>query len=165
MQGGAPPDHGDMADVAPPHAYSVRAVSAGAGVGRVDAKQSAIDFDRSWGETPSDALPGPAELLAAAFAACVIKNVERFSQMLPFVYESVEIDVTLHREDVPPRFDKIDYVVRLVCDEPPGRVELLSRNLAKFGTVYNTLAAACDVTGRIETVRPQPGRASNEATG
>ncbi len=131
--------------------YVVRAGSDGAGVGRIEAKSSSIVFDRSWNPADPSDLPGPGQLLAAAFAACVIKNVERFSQILPFAYESAEIDVELHRQDRPPCFDRIEYTLRVVTDEPANRVDLLHRNLIKYGTVYNTLAAACEVTGRIET--------------
>jgi hypothetical protein len=80
----------------------------------------------------------------------VIKNVERFSQVLPFAYDSAEIDVELRRQDRPPRFDRIEYVLRLVTDEPAHRVDLLERNITKYGTVYNTFAASCEVTGRTE---------------
>ena len=80
----------------------------------------------------------------------MIKNVERFGQILPFTYESAEIDVELRRQDRPPRFDRVDDVLRLVTNEPQARIDLLARNLAKYGTVYNTLAAGCEGSGRIE---------------
>ncbi len=143
-----------MADSEPPHNYTVRAESTDPGVGHAETKTTHIPFDRSWGGEPSPTLPGPAELLASAFGACVIKNVERFSQLLPFTYESAAIDVDIHRADEPPRFDRIDYVLTIATTEPPNRVDLLARNLSKYGTVYNTLAAACEVSGRIDVVPP-----------
>ena len=132
--------------------YTAEADTTDDGVGRITANSSTIEFDRAWPTTERPLLPGPGELLAAAFAACAIKNVERFSQILPFAYDSAEIDVELHRSDHPSRFDRIDYVVRIVTDEPRSRVDLLAKNLAKHGTVYNTLAAACDIDGRIDTI-------------
>jgi hypothetical protein len=42
----------------------------------------------------------------------------------------------------------------LATDEPPERVELLRRNLVKFGSVYNTLAAVFEVTGTIRAEAP-----------
>lgn len=135
---------------APDQQYEVAARTESAGVGEISAKAASIRFDRSWDDPAPSTLPGPGELLAAAFAACVIKNVERFGQILPFAYESAEIDVELHRQDSPPRFDRVEYVLRLVTHEPQERIDLLARNLAKFGTVYNTLAAGCEVSGRIE---------------
>jgi uncharacterized OsmC-like protein len=131
--------------------YTVNAHTTDDGVAEVTANNATMTFDRSWPNTEQPSLPGPGELLAAAFAACAIKNVERFSQILPFAYDSAEIDVELHRNDHPPRFDRIGYVLRIVTDEPDARVDLLARNLAKHGTVYNTLAAGCEISGRIET--------------
>ena len=131
--------------------YTVKARTAGDGTAEITAHSTTLTFDRAWPNTEQPTLPGPGELLAAAFAACAIKNVERFSRILPFAYDAAEIDVELHREDHPSRFDRVDYVLRLVTDEPAARVDLLARNLAKHGTVYNTLAAGCEITGRIET--------------
>ena len=37
----------------------------------------------------------------------------------------------------------------MLTDEPPKRVDLLQRNLAKYGTVYNTLAEVCEISGDI----------------
>jgi uncharacterized OsmC-like protein len=98
---------------------------------------------------PTGALPGPADLLTAAFAACVLKNVDRFSKILPFSYSAAEIDVTAERQESPPRMKRIDYVLRITTDEPWRRVDLLHRNIVAHGTVFNTLRAACDVQGEI----------------
>ena len=49
----------------------------------------------------------------------------------------------------PPRFTAICYELRVLTDEPPKRVDLLQRNLAKYGTVYNTLAEVCEISGDI----------------
>lgn len=81
--------------------YTVNAHTTGDGAAEVTANNAAIPFDRSWPNTEQPSLPGPGELLAAAFAACAIKNVERFSQILPFAYDSAEIDVELHRSEHP----------------------------------------------------------------
>jgi len=97
----------------------------------------------------ADDLFGPAELLGGAFAACLLKNVERFSRILPFRYAGASVRVTLEREQRPPRISRIRYEIRLVTDEPPHRVKLLERNLVQFGTIYNTLSRACDVSGEV----------------
>ncbi len=52
--------------------------------------------------------------------------------------------------------DRVDDVLRLVTDEPDSRIDLLARNLAKYGTVYNTLAASCEVSGTIERIAREP---------
>jgi uncharacterized OsmC-like protein len=97
----------------------------------------------------ADDLFSPADLLGAAFAACMLKSVERFSHILPFRYEGATVQVSLEREDRPPRISKIRYELRLVTDEPEQRVRLLERNLVQFGTIYNTLSHACDVSGEV----------------
>lgn len=133
--------------------YQVRAKASPDGPARIEAAGQTIPVDASWAKSPSG-LPGPAEFLASAFAACLLKNVERSSQLLPFRYDSAEVDVTARRQDTPPKFTTITYEVRLVTDEPQHRVELLHRNLRRYGTVYNTLAAVCEVQGRVATISP-----------
>lgn len=79
----------------PPTTYRVAARTTGNGRSRVDIGTESVTLDTAWAE-PAAGLPGPAELLTAAFAAC-----------------------------------------------------LLHRNLRRYGTVYNTLAAVADVDGRV----------------
>jgi len=127
--------------------YTVDAGRAGEGVSVAWARDAEIRFDT--GVDLSDDLFGPADLLGAAFAACMLKNVERFSHILPFRYEGATVHVTLQREQRPPRISKLRYELRLVTDEPEQRVRLLERNLVQFGTIYNTLSHACDVSGEV----------------
>ena len=101
-------------------------------------------------------MPGPADMLCAALSACILKNVERFSHLLSFRYESASIDVSAERDEPPPRIVSMRYLLRVVTDEPPSRVELLHRNICKYGTITNTLAAACELSGTIEAVAPEP---------
>ncbi len=115
----------------------------------------AIALDTRWQPEPPSTHPGPADLLAGAFAACLLKNVSRSSAMLPFAYERAEVTVTMHRQDAPPRFTAVEYTLHLVTPEPAHRVELLHRNLQKFGTVYNTLAAVCEVSGSVTSSPPE----------
>jgi hypothetical protein len=39
------------------------------------------------------------------------------------------------------------YHIDVATNEPDHRVELLHNNIVKFGTITNTLAAVCDLTG------------------
>ncbi len=149
-----PPARKDINMTGPPKTYHVRAESSAGGRATIDAGNQRIQVDASWGSAEPPGLPGPAELLAGAFAACLMKNIERSSALLSFRYRRVEIDVQARRQDAPPCFAEIDYEVRIVTDEEDRRIDLLHRNLRQFGTVYNTLAAACDVHGRIITVPP-----------
>ncbi|KIG16499.1 hypothetical protein DB30_04412 [Enhygromyxa salina] len=109
--------------------------------GRIHTLAAQIEFDGS--PTMGDAVPGPAHLLAASLAACVLKNVERFGQMLPFAYSAAQVDVELERQDAPPRIIRASYELRVHTDEPAVRCALLHKNIRKFGTISNTLAQAC----------------------
>lgn len=136
------------------HSYQVRATTTGTGTSEIDTKQNVITFDSS--PRQGDRFPGPADLLTAAFAACIIKNVERMSEILPFAFESATLDVHAERQDRPPKITRITYELTVVTDEPDQRVDLLHRNIQHHGTIFNTLAAVCEVSGTI-TAAPSNG--------
>jgi uncharacterized OsmC-like protein len=136
-----------------PSGYHIRARTRASGLAEALAGNEVIPFDASWGG-PDSGLPGPAELLASAFAACMLKNLARTGTLLHFRYTSAEVEVVVQRQDAPPKFTRITYQVRLVTDEPAQRIDLIHRNLRQFGTVYNTLAAGCDIDGRVVAVPP-----------
>ena len=64
----------------------------------IDAGSDTLPIDAGWATEPSGH-PGPAELLAAAFAACLVKNLERSGQLLDFRYESAQVVVTARRQE------------------------------------------------------------------
>jgi uncharacterized OsmC-like protein len=142
--------HRDRVGVSPT-TYKMQAKVVRPGVSAATSKRSVIEFDTS--ARQGDLLPGPADLLTMAFAACVLKNVERFSHILSIPYEEASIDVEAERQESPPKMTRITYSLRIVTDEPGHRVELLHRNIRRYGTIYNTLAATCDVSGEVETQR------------
>lgn len=72
--------------VATTQTYEAKGSVRAGGEGRLDAHGLATPFDGTAGRL--DELPGPADVLCAALCAWVLKNVERFSHMLPFAYES-----------------------------------------------------------------------------
>jgi uncharacterized OsmC-like protein len=133
-----------------PTAYQIEARVVRPGVSAAASKQAVIEFDTSAGQ--SEILPGAADLLTIAFAACVLKNVERFSRILPFRYQEASIKVEAERQEAPPKMIHITYTLQLVTDEPKHRVDLLHRNIRQHGTIYNTLAATCDVSGEVVAV-------------
>ena len=150
-----------------PTSYQIEAHVVRPGVSVAESKKAVIEFDTSAAQ--SDALPGPADLLTISFAACALKNVERFSQILGFSYRSASISVTSERQEAPPRMTKVTYSLRVKTDEPDDRVDLLHRNIRRHGTIYNTLAAVCEVSGDLVaertsalTVAHQPGIADGE---
>jgi uncharacterized OsmC-like protein len=140
--------------------YIIEATLDQRGQARASCREASIEFDTSVGQSASQM--GPADLLATAFAACVLKNVERFAHLLPFTYRTASIRVTLERQDHPPRITSVQYALRLVTPESPHRVDLLQRNLIKYGTIYNTLAAACSVTGTIIAEPPDTSASSGD---
>ncbi len=113
------------------------------------AKQAQIYFDSSPGQ--SEHLMNPAELLLSAFAACIIKNVERLSDILHFSYADVKVQVHGVREGPPPRITQVTYEIDIWTDEDAHKVDLLHHNIRKFGTIFNTVSAASEVSGRIIT--------------
>jgi uncharacterized OsmC-like protein len=91
----------------------------------------------------------PAELLLAALAACMIKGIERVAPILRFQMRDVEVAVHGIRQEAPPKMARIEYVLTIDTDESDTRLALLHTNVMKYGTVYNTLTAGTELSGRI----------------
>lgn len=132
--------------------YRVHGLSHPGGHARIRA--NATDLKADTGSISDGIRPGPAELLCASLAACLLKNIERYAEILPFEYEAASIEVEADRQDNPPCMTAIRYHIEVVTDEPSKRVDLLHRNIRKFGTITNTLAAACTLTGDLVARRP-----------
>lgn len=134
-----------------PTEYRVTARVAATGDPAVaDTGTTKLDIDTTWGRGPG--LPGPAELLATAFAACLLKNLARTRELIGFDYRDADVEVVARRQDSPPRFVEITYTLRITTDEPERRVDLVHRNLRQYGTIYNTLAGVCEVHGEVVPV-------------
>jgi uncharacterized OsmC-like protein len=127
--------------------YQAQGTNVPGGAASVRTLQQDIPFDGS--AQMGDAVPGPAHLLASALAACVLKNVERFSQTLKFTWSRAEVHVELERQDSPPRIVTARYSLRLHTEESVSRCLLMHKNIRKFGTISNTLALACDLKGEL----------------
>ena len=84
----------------------------------------------------------PAELFLASIAACMIKGIERVTPLLNFKLRGVEVRLKAVRQDAPPLIKRVDYELIIDTDEDDGRLELLHRNVRKYGTISNTVAAA-----------------------
>jgi uncharacterized OsmC-like protein len=135
-----------------PARYAVEGSTRPGGAATIASRTATIAFDGS-AET-GELLPGPADLLAAALAACLLKNVERFAGILRFRYRSARVEVEVERDEPPPRIVRARYTLRIVTEESAHRLDLLHRNILRFSTVANTLAAACDVSGTIVAEPP-----------
>lgn len=91
----------------------------------------------------------PVELLLAALAACMIKGVERVAPMLAFRFNTVEVRLEADRQDSPPKLVAIRYEIVMGSDEPEARLDLMHRNILKYGTISNTLAGAVPLNGSL----------------
>ena len=116
----------------------------------INIKQSNIAFGIT--SNTADTLPNPAELLLGSFASCVLKNVERFSDMMKFKYTKATIEVNATRLEHPPRMDDIKYNLTIYSKENKLNTELLKKNIEKFGTIYNTLKLSCSISGTINSI-------------
>jgi uncharacterized OsmC-like protein len=125
--------------------YSVSARRIADNESRATCKEAEIVLDTALSGRP-DAF-NPAELFLASIAACMLKGIERVSPMLNFEFRAVEIKLHGVRQDKPPRMVRIDYAIVVDTDESDHRLELLHENVRKFGTISNTVAAACTLTG------------------
>lgn len=128
--------------------YSITATSTAKNDAMLNIKQSNIAFGTT--EKTANELPNPAELFLSSFAACVLKSVERFSSFLHFEYDKAEIKVSATRLENPPRMEDIQYELTVFSKDEKLRIELLKKNLEKFGTIFNTVQKACSITGSIE---------------
>ena len=142
-----------MTATATTQSYRVHGVSRPGGHGKIRCNTADIKADT--GSISDGFRPGPAELLCASLAACLLKNIERYSEMLPFQYDVASVEVEAERQDSPPQMTRMHYRIEIATDEPDHRVELLHRNIRKFGTITNTLAAACELTGEMVAHRSQ----------
>ncbi len=127
--------------------YRVHGVSRPGGHGKIRCNTTDIKADT--GSISDGYRPGPAELLCASLAACLLKNIERYSELLPFQYEVATVEVEAERQDAPPQMTVMRYHIEIATDEPAHRVDLLHRNIRKYGTITNTLAAAVEMTGEV----------------
>ncbi len=133
--------------------YHIKASSISNQDALVHIKQSNIDFGTT--SKTSESLPNPAELFLGAFSACMLKNVERFSEMMKFSYTKAYLEVNATRFENPPRLDSIAYEMTIYSKDKKLNTALLKKNIEKFGTIYNTVKLSCSISGtiiRIENV-------------
>ena len=130
--------------------YSIKANSSSKDKATLNIKKSEINF----GTTPetADTLPNPAELFLGSFAACILKNVERFSTFMNFEYSKAEITVSATRLEKPPRMDEINYELLIYSQDQSLNLELLKKNIEKFGTIFNTVQVSCTIVGNVKKI-------------
>ncbi|NRD23737.1 OsmC family protein [Winogradskyella litoriviva] len=131
--------------------YQIKASSISHEDAVIHIKESNIDF----GTTPNTAerLPNPAELFLGSFAACMLKNVERFSVMMKFNYTKTNLEVKATRLENPPRMENLIYNLTIHSNDTKLNTALLKKNIEKFGTIYNTIKLSCHIEGTIKTIQ------------
>ena len=116
------------------------------------AKQASVVLDTDLAGR-ADAM-NPVELLLAALAACMLKGIERVTPMLRFQLDGADVALEAVRQDAPPKLTLIRYQITVDSAESDARLDLLHRNVLKYGTISNTLAGAVPLEG---TLRRGPG--------
>lgn len=91
----------------------------------------------------------PAELFLASIAACMIKGIERVCPILGFELSGVDVQVRAKRQDAPPMITHVEYTVLVATQESEARLELLHKNVQKYGTIFNTVNGAVALDGRL----------------
>jgi len=127
--------------------YEITATRIDAHGSKVQCKDAELVIDTDL-KGRADAL-NPAELLLAAVAACILKNMERIAPMIHFDYTGVTVKVHGVRQDSPPKMLSIDYVIEVDTDEDARKLDLMHENIRKYGTVYNTVAPGTELTGTL----------------
>lgn len=130
--------------------YQIKASSTSNQDAVIQIKQSNIDFGTT--SKTAETLPNPAELFLGAFAACILKNVERFSGMMKFSYSKATVEVNATRLENPPRMDRIVYNLTIYSRDKKLNADLLKKNIEKYGTIYNTVKLSCTILGTIKTI-------------
>lgn len=131
--------------------YHIKASSISNQDAVVHIKQSNIDFGTT--SKTAETLPNPAELFLGSFASCILKNVERFSTMMKFTYSKATIEVNAIRLENPPRMENIIYNLTIHSNDKKLNLDLLKKNIEKFGTIYNTVKLSCSISGTISTIK------------
>ncbi len=127
--------------------YEIKAVSETGGKSTAVANKLEIKFDATSGR--DDTLPNPAELLLTSLAACILKNVQRYSEMLHYPYRKASVVVHGIRNDTPPFMKEISYRLEIDTDVDDRKLTNWHKNILKFGTITNTLDRACTLKGTI----------------
>jgi uncharacterized OsmC-like protein len=127
--------------------YEITATVLQGGLAKATANKSEVSFDATSGR--HNELPNPAELLLTSLAACMLKNVQRYSEMLNLPYRKARVKIKGTRTDNPPSMSKIEYVLEVDTDVDDRKLETWHKNILKFGTITNTLMRSCKITGSI----------------
>lgn len=114
---------------------------------RATAKNAVLILDTDLGGR-LDAM-NPVEVLLSALAGCMLKGIERVMPLLSFQLSGATVQLDAIRQDVPPKLTSITYIITIDSAESQARLDLLHRNILKYGTISNTLAASIPLNGTL----------------
>lgn len=127
--------------------YRVRAHRIDAHGSLAAAKEAEVTLDTDLAGR-RDAM-NPVELLLSALAACMLKGIERVTPMLRFQIDGAEVRLEALRQDAPPKLTLIRYEIIVDSPESDQHLDLLHRNVLKYGTISNTLSASVPLEGTL----------------
>ncbi|MFW5830895.1 MAG: OsmC family protein [Prolixibacteraceae bacterium] len=127
--------------------YKITATVQTGGKAKADANKTEVSFDATSGR--DDTLPNPAELLLTSVAACMLKNVQRYSEILKIEYRSAKITVEGKRNENPPYMKEISYKLEIDTDAGGNKIKNWHKNILKYGTITNTVNRACKFEGEM----------------
>jgi uncharacterized OsmC-like protein len=127
--------------------YSVTAKRIDAHGSEAFTKSASLVLDTDLAGRP-DAF-NPAELFLASIAACILKGIERVTPLLGFSLDGVEVRLQGERQDSPPKMTSVSYEIIVQTTETDQRLELLHKNVRKYGTISNTVASVTHLAGTI----------------
>lgn len=128
--------------------YEIIATVQQGGLAKATANRTEVAFDATSGR--DEVLPNPAELLLTSLAACMLKNVQRYSEILKIPYRSARVTIRGIRNDNPPYMSQIHYNLEIDTDADERQLNTWHKNILKFGTITNTLKRACLLEGTIQ---------------
>ena len=127
--------------------YKIKATLQAGGNAKAEANKSEIIFDATSGR--DNVLPNPAELLLTSLAACMLKNVQRYSEILKIPYRKARVTIHGERNDNPPYMKTINYKLEVETDADEHKINNWHKNILKFGTITNTLSRASEIHGEM----------------
>ena len=131
--------------------YEITASVLSGGKAKAVANKSEIIFDATSGR--DNILPNPAELLLTSLAACMLKNIQRYSEILNIPYRYARVNVHGIRNDNPPFMKTITYLLEVDTDADDRKIETWHKNILKFGTITGTLSKACELKGSMIKIK------------
>ena len=127
--------------------YSIIATSTPANEGVINLKNGTAPFGIS--KETAATLASPVDIYLSALAACILKNIERFSGMMKFEYVEASIKVLATHCLKLSRLENIIYEVVLISKDGKINMSLLKRNIEKHGTIYYMISQFCSISGEV----------------